>query len=121
MEALLSDLGADFNSIANFNETFPLFNWYVVETDVTHYSDYSIHTVYDAGRPADGTLTTCRSATSKPGSTAPANGTGFPACGESNIGANMADAGGGSAAGQPVGAGSYLYCPDAVFRLSIAE
>ena len=40
--------------MANFNETFPLFNWYVVETDITRYKNTGIHTVYDAGGPADG-------------------------------------------------------------------
>ena len=45
----------DFTGVANFNETFPLFNWYVVETDTTRYKTTGIHTVYDAGGPADGT------------------------------------------------------------------
>ena len=40
---------------ANFNEEFPLFNWYVVETDVTRYKNTGTHVVYDAGGPADGT------------------------------------------------------------------
>jgi hypothetical protein len=44
----------DFNGIVNFNETFPLFNWYVVESDSTRYKTTGIHTVYDAGGPADG-------------------------------------------------------------------
>ena len=48
-------LATDFNGIANFNETFPLFNWYVVEADSTRYKTTGIHTVYDAGGPADGT------------------------------------------------------------------
>jgi hypothetical protein len=47
-------LSTDFNGIANFNETFPLFNWYVVEADSTRYKRTGIHTVYDAGGPADG-------------------------------------------------------------------
>ena len=47
-------LATDFNGVANFNETFPLFNWYVVETDSTRYKTTGIHTVYDAGGPADG-------------------------------------------------------------------
>jgi hypothetical protein len=51
-------LTTDFNGIANFNETFPLFNWYVVEADdsatSTRYKTTGIHTVYDAGGPADG-------------------------------------------------------------------
>ena len=48
-------LVTDFGGIANFNETFPLFNWYVVEADTTRYKTTGIHTVYDAGGPANGT------------------------------------------------------------------
>jgi hypothetical protein len=44
----------DFNGVVNYNETFPLFNWYVVEADTTRYKTTGIHTVYDAGGPADG-------------------------------------------------------------------
>ena len=67
----------DFTGTANFNETFPLFNWYVVETDVTRYKTTGIHTVYDAGGPADGS---------------PACGqTGYPPCGSSVIGKFMAN------------------------------
>jgi hypothetical protein len=44
----------DPNGIANFNETFPLFNWYVVEPDLGRYKRTGTHTVYDAGGPADG-------------------------------------------------------------------
>ena len=51
-------LTTDFNGVAPFNETFPLFNWYVVEADSTRYKTTGIHTVYDAGGPADGT-TSC--------------------------------------------------------------
>jgi len=63
-------LATDFNGVANFNETFPLFNWYTVEADSTRYKTTGIHTVYDAGGPADGT-TFC-GATARPcgGSTA---------------------------------------------------
>src|SRR5579871_3627491 len=49
-------LNTDFNGVANFNETFPLFNWYVVEADSTRYKTTGIHTVYDAGGPADGSV-----------------------------------------------------------------
>jgi len=45
---------SDPNGIANFNETFPLFNWYVVEPDTTRYKRTGTHVVYDAGGPADG-------------------------------------------------------------------
>ena len=50
-----NSLLTDFNGIANFNETFRLFNWYVVEADSTRYKTTGVHTVYDAGGPADGT------------------------------------------------------------------
>src|SRR3974390_326072 len=49
-----NNLTTDFNGIASFNETFPLFNWYVVEADSGRYKTTGIHTVYDAGGPADG-------------------------------------------------------------------
>ncbi|MBV8592512.1 MAG: hypothetical protein JO212_21045, partial [Acetobacteraceae bacterium] len=52
--SLANLLNTDFTGTANFNETFPLFNWYVVETDTTRYKTTGIHTVYDAGGPADG-------------------------------------------------------------------
>jgi hypothetical protein len=48
-----NNLVTDFNGIANFNETYPLFNWYVVEADSGRYKTTGIHTVYDAGGPAD--------------------------------------------------------------------
>jgi hypothetical protein len=44
----------DPDGVANFNETFPLFNWYVVEPDLGRYKRTGTHTVYDAGGPADG-------------------------------------------------------------------
>jgi hypothetical protein len=48
-----NNLTTDFNGVASFNETFPLFNWYVVESDSGRYKTTGIHTVYDAGGPAD--------------------------------------------------------------------
>src|SRR4029077_15264148 len=71
-------LVTDFTGTANFNETFPLFSWYVVETDVTRYKNTGTHVVYDAGGPADGTP--CGAAAS----------THRPPCGNSNIGHFMA-------------------------------
>ena len=44
----------DLDGNAGFNEIFPLFNWYVVETDSTRYKNTGTHVVYDAGGPADG-------------------------------------------------------------------
>ena len=44
----------DLNGNAGFNEVFPLFNWYVIETDSTRYKNTGVHVIYDAGGPADG-------------------------------------------------------------------
>ncbi len=44
----------DLNGFAGFNEVFPLFNWYVIETDSTRYKTTGVHVVYDAGGPTDG-------------------------------------------------------------------
>ncbi len=52
----------DLNGYANFNEIFPLFNWYVVETDSTRYKTTGVHVIYDAGGPADGSAS-CNSPT----------------------------------------------------------
>ncbi len=62
----------DFNGVLNFNETFPLFNWYVVEADDTRYKTTGIHTVYDAGGPADGTTDCGPSNGARPCGTSPA-------------------------------------------------
>jgi hypothetical protein len=67
----------DFTGTAGFNETFPLFNWYVVETDTTRYKTTGIHTVYDMGGPADGS--------------ASCGVTGYPPCGNSVIGKYLAN------------------------------
>ena len=67
----------DFTGTANFNETFPLFSWYTVETDVTRYKNTGTHVVYDVGGPADGS-SACGTA-------------GYPPCGKSTIGKNLAD------------------------------
>ncbi|NPT60323.1 hypothetical protein GNZ13_38650 [Paraburkholderia sp. 5N] len=45
----------DPNGYATFNEVFPLFNWYVVDTDETRFKQTGVHVVYDAGGPPDGT------------------------------------------------------------------
>ena len=46
----------DLSGAAGFNEIFPLFNWYTIETDTTRYKTTGVHVVYDAGGPTD---TTC--------------------------------------------------------------
>jgi hypothetical protein len=43
----------DLSGNAGFNEIFPLFSWYVVETTTTRYKSTGTHVVYDAGGPAD--------------------------------------------------------------------
>jgi hypothetical protein len=43
----------DLDGNAGFNEVFPLFSWYVIETDSTRYKNTGTHVVYDAGGPAD--------------------------------------------------------------------
>ena len=70
-------LVTDFTGVANFNESFPLFSWYTVETDVTRYKNTGTHVVYDAGGPADGSPS-CGVA-------------GYPPCGSSLIGQNLAN------------------------------
>jgi hypothetical protein len=70
----------DLSGNAGFNEVFPLFNWYVVETDTTRYKNTGTHVVYDAGGPADGSAS-CGSTTNP----------GYPPCGSSDIGGFMAN------------------------------
>src|SRR5262249_28936253 len=43
----------DITGSAAFNETFPLFNWYVVETDTTRFNSTGVHVVNDAGGKLD--------------------------------------------------------------------
>ncbi len=75
--SLANGLVTDFTGTANFNETFPLFSWYTVETDVTRYKSTGTHVVYDVGGPADGSAS-CGTA-------------GYPPCGSSVIGKNLAN------------------------------
>ena len=77
-------LTTDFTGTANFNETFPLFSWYTVETDVTRYKNTGTHAVYDAGGPADNSQAWC-------GSAAAAATAGYPTCGTSTIASNLAN------------------------------
>jgi hypothetical protein len=70
-------LTTDFTGTANFNETFPLFSWYVVETDVTRYKNTGTHAVYDVGGPVD--------------NSASCGTVGYPPCGNSTIGSHLAN------------------------------
>jgi hypothetical protein len=74
--SMSNNLVTDENGTANFNEEFPLFNWYVVEADTTRYKTTGIHTVYDSGGPADGS--------------ASCGQPGYPACRNSTIGKFLA-------------------------------
>ncbi len=82
--SLANNLATDFTGTANFNETFPLFNWYVVETDTTRYKNTGTHTVYDAGGPSDGSVSCFNPAN-------PTVNAGYPQCGSSVIGNLMAN------------------------------
>jgi hypothetical protein len=66
----------DLNGYAGFNEEFPLFSWYVIETDVSRFKNTGTHVVYDAGGPADGT---------------PCGGTASAPCGTSSIADHLAN------------------------------
>ena len=45
---------SDVSGHANFNETFPLFSWYVIESDNTRFKNTGVHVVYDFGGQIDG-------------------------------------------------------------------
>ncbi len=49
--------GVDITGTNTFNELFPLFNWYVVESDRTRYRGTGVHVVNDAGGQVDGPST----------------------------------------------------------------
>ncbi len=44
----------DLEGFAGFNEVFPIFNWYVMETDSNRYKNTGTHVINDAGGPVDG-------------------------------------------------------------------
>ena len=50
--------GTDSTGNATFNELFPLFNWYVMETDTTRFKGSKVNIINDAGGPADPASTT---------------------------------------------------------------
>jgi len=47
-------LFGDINGEAHFDETFPLFNWYVAESDTTRFKATGVHVINDAGAQLDG-------------------------------------------------------------------
>ena len=79
-------LVTDFTGTANFNETFPLFSWYTVETDYLRYKNSGTHVVYDVGGPTDGSPSCAYSGGGTGG-----NGGGYPPCGTSTIGKFLAN------------------------------
>ena len=46
-------LATDLVGSGGSNEVFPLFNWYVLETDTTRYKGTGVHVIYDAGGKPD--------------------------------------------------------------------
>jgi hypothetical protein len=75
----------DVTGHANFNETFPLFNWYVIESDDTRFKNTGVHVVYDYGGQIDGPSgTNCLGAASG-GSSNQSNSATNP-CGNGNAG-----------------------------------
>ncbi len=48
-------LKTDSDGTATFNELFPLFNWYVAESDTTRYKGSGVHVVVDGGGAPDAT------------------------------------------------------------------
>ena len=69
----------DLEGFAGFNEVFPIFNWYVVETDSIRYKNTGTHVINDAGGPVDGST----------GPYACGQG-GYPSCGLATSMLNMA-------------------------------
>ena len=47
-------LFSDITGLSHFDETFPLFNWYVVESDTTRFRGTGVHVVNDIGGQVDG-------------------------------------------------------------------
>jgi hypothetical protein len=69
---------------AHFNETFPLFSWYVTESDDTRFKNTGVHVVYDFGGQIDGPAgTNCLAAATNGGSSNQGNSAASP-CGNGN-------------------------------------
>jgi hypothetical protein len=78
----------DMNGYAGFNEVFPLFNWYVIESDSTRFKNSATHVVYDSGGPVDGSSPGGASCYSTSGA---ALASGTKNCGNSGIAQNLAN------------------------------
>ncbi|KAA6458590.1 hypothetical protein DYQ86_18670 [Acidobacteria bacterium AB60] len=104
----------DLNGYAGFNEVFPLFNWYVIETDSTRYKNTGTHVIYDAGGPTDGSSPT------PPGVTDPTKGVAcYPSttltkqCGNSTTAAFLANTYEPNPLPGPLSLPGSVYCADA--------
>ncbi len=95
----------DLDGYATFNEVFPLFNWYVVETDTTRFKSTGTHVIYDSGGPADKT---------QPGGSPcyPSNPLSKP-CGNSQTAANLANTYEPNALPADLSIPGTVYCDDA--------
>jgi len=52
---IVNTLLSDISGSSRFDETFPLFAWYTVESDTTRFRGTGVHAVNDAGGPVDTT------------------------------------------------------------------
>ncbi|KAA6457989.1 hypothetical protein DYQ86_21755 [Acidobacteria bacterium AB60] len=95
----------DLNGYATFNEVFPLFNWYVVETDTTRFKSTGTHVIYDSGGPADNTQ--------PGGSPCYPTGTTSKPCGNSQTAANLANTYEPNALPSDLSIPGSVYCDDA--------
>jgi hypothetical protein len=77
---------SDISGHANFNETFPLFNWYVIESDNTRFKNTGVHVAYDFGGAIDGPSGTSCLGAAAGGSSNQSNSATNP-CGNGNGGA----------------------------------
>ncbi len=101
----------DLDGNAGFNEVFPLFSWYVIETDSTRYKSTGTHVVYDAGGPADGSAGCSTSTTDS-----------NPPCGNSTAYTFMANTNEPTPVPTPLRVPGSVYCTNADCNgLSIAK
>jgi hypothetical protein len=64
---LLNTLLSDASGMAHFDETFPAFAWYNVESDTTRFRATGVHAVNDAGGQPDGPIPSGNGNTAYPG------------------------------------------------------
>ena len=64
---LLNTLFSDVTGVSKFDETFPAFAWYNIESDTTRFRGTGVHAVNDAGGQLDGPAPSGNGNTSYPG------------------------------------------------------